>query len=40
MTMDMFWSWFAMPIGLMLCFSPLVIAWIIAERKGSSSEDE
>ncbi len=33
MSYDQFWSIFSMPIGLMICFAPLVIAWFFAERK-------
>jgi hypothetical protein len=40
MTMDMFWSWFAMPIGLTICFWPFLIAWYAAERKGSDADSE
>jgi hypothetical protein len=40
MTMDMFWSWFAMPIGLTLCFWPFLIAWFLAERKPASPEKD
>jgi hypothetical protein len=31
--MDAFWSVAAMPIGLFLCFTPIVIAWVIAGAK-------
>lgn len=31
--MDIFWSIFAMPIGLVLCFGPVLVAWWQAERK-------
>lgn len=31
MTSDQFWSIFAMPIGLLMCAGPMVIAWLIAE---------
>lgn len=30
--MDKFWSIFSMPIGLLFCFGPAIIAWILAER--------
>jgi hypothetical protein len=36
MTSDQFWSIFTMPIGLLLCFSPVVIAWLIAESKAKA----
>jgi hypothetical protein len=28
--MDAVWSVLAMPIGVFLCFSPVVLAWILA----------
>jgi hypothetical protein len=33
MSSDQFWSIFAMPIGLFLCFTPILIVWVRAERK-------
>jgi uncharacterized membrane protein len=36
MTLDMFWSLFVMPIGLMICFWPFLLAWWLAEREDSS----
>jgi hypothetical protein len=36
--MDKFWSVGAMPIGLFLCFTPIVIAWVLTELKGSSND--
>jgi hypothetical protein len=33
MSSDQFWSIFAMPIGLFLCFTPVLIVWIRQERK-------
>jgi hypothetical protein len=29
MKADVFWSLFAMPIGLIICFSPAVIVWLL-----------
>lgn len=26
-----------MPIGLMICFGPMVVAWLVAERKSASA---
>jgi hypothetical protein len=40
MTMDMFWSWFAMPIGLTICFWPFLLAWYLAERKDASRKSD
>jgi hypothetical protein len=36
MTSDVFWSLFAMPIGLSICFWPFLLAWYLAERKDSA----
>ena len=33
--MDAFWSVAAMPIGLLTCFTPVLIAWVLKEMKGS-----
>ena len=33
MSAEAFWSVAAMPIGLMLCFFPVLIAWALAGRK-------
>jgi hypothetical protein len=38
--MDKFWSVAAMPIGVFLCFSPVIIAWIIAGLKANSQSDK
>lgn len=38
MSYDQFWSFFAMPIGLLLCFGPAVAAWLVAERKHARSQ--
>jgi hypothetical protein len=37
--MDIFWSVGAMPIGLFLCFTPVVIAWVIASGSGPQGKD-
>jgi hypothetical protein len=31
--MDKFWSIFCVPLGIVICFGPALIAWIRAERK-------
>jgi len=31
--MDQFWSVLSMPIGVMLCFTPILVAWIINETR-------
>lgn len=38
MTSDQFWSIFAMPIGLMICFWPAVLAWMLAGVNGDTKE--
>jgi len=30
MKADVFWSLFAMPIGLTICFGPALIAWLLS----------
>jgi hypothetical protein len=34
--MDKFWSICSMPIGVFLCFSPVLVAWVITASKKSS----
>jgi len=36
---DKFWSILAMPIGLMLCFGPCIIAWVISGTQKPAEED-
>jgi hypothetical protein len=36
--MDKFWSIFAMPIGLTLCFGPAVIVWWLTKDKTSGTD--
>jgi hypothetical protein len=38
MTSDQFWSFFAMPIGLMICFTPIVVAWLSASAAESDKK--
>ncbi|MHB1309121.1 MAG: hypothetical protein ACYDC1_23095 [Limisphaerales bacterium] len=40
MTYDQFWSIFAMPIGLMICFGPVALVWLIAELKDSPPKND
>ena len=40
MNMDVFWSFFAMPIGLTICFGPMLVVWLIAELKDSSAKKD
>jgi len=37
---DKFWSICAMPIGIMLCFGPCVVAWLISGTETPSKEDD
>jgi hypothetical protein len=36
--MDIFWSIFAMPIGLAVCFGPAMLVWWLTEGGKKSSE--
>ena len=36
--MDIFWSIFSMPIGLLFCFGPVLVALWLAEHKGNEGE--
>jgi hypothetical protein len=38
LVMDKFWSVFAMPIGLALCFGPAVIVWWLTKDKASNPD--
>jgi hypothetical protein len=35
--MDKFWSICCMPIGVLFCFGPVLVAWWLAERQNASS---
>ena len=37
--MDKFWSIFAMPIGVALCFGPAVLVWWLTRDKKSASDE-
>ncbi len=37
--MDKFWSICSMPIGLLFCFGPVLVAWWLAERNASKPRD-
>lgn len=36
--MDKFWSIFAMPIGVALCFGPAMIVWALTEGRKRSKD--
>jgi len=36
--MDKFWSICCMPIGVLFCFGPILVAWWLAERKSAVSK--
>jgi hypothetical protein len=38
--MDRYVSWFAVPVAVMICFGPAIIAWLIAERKSSGGQEQ
>jgi hypothetical protein len=33
MKSDVFWSLFAMPIGLLICFGPAILVWLFSDSK-------
>jgi len=37
--MDAFWSIFAMPIGVALCFGPAMVVWWLTEGQKKSSDE-
>lgn len=38
MKSDVFWSLFAMPIGVTLCFGPAILAWLLAGFEATPGE--
>ncbi|GIX50228.1 MAG: hypothetical protein KatS3mg132_422 [Limisphaera sp.] len=38
--MDIFWSIFCVPIGVLICFGPALIAWVFAERRSGSNPEQ
>ena len=38
MSYDQFWSIFAMPIGLLICFGPAVVVWLAAEFRSPPTD--
>jgi hypothetical protein len=37
--MDKFWSILSMPIGVFACFTPVLVAWVLAERRKPKDKD-
>ncbi len=37
---DKFWSIFAMPIGVAMCFGPAMLVWWLFDRKKSHQDDK
>ena len=35
--LDRIVSYFAMPVGTLICFGPAIVVWLIAERKSSEA---
>ena len=33
------WGWLALRVGLVICFSPPMICWLIAELRGEPDSD-
>jgi hypothetical protein len=41
MDFDMnWWGLYAMPVGVALCFGPVIIAWALAERRTKAEADK
>ena len=40
MPFDAYVSILAMPVGVMICFGPALLIWLIAERKDAASSDK
>lgn len=39
MDFDMnWWGVYAMPVGLAICFGPVIVAWALAERRSKSTQ--
>jgi hypothetical protein len=39
MDFDMnWWGMYAMPVGVAICFGPVILAWALAERRSKCSE--
>ena len=39
MVHDKFWSIFAMPIGVLLCFGPCIITWILSGTEKPAQDE-
>jgi len=37
--MDAIVSYFAMPVGVMICFGPALVCWLLLETKGSNEQN-
>jgi len=41
MDFDMnWWGVYAMPIGVAICFGPVIVAWALAERRSGPAQDK
>jgi hypothetical protein len=36
--MDKIWCFLTMPLGVLLCFGPIIAVWLYEEFKGGSSD--
>jgi hypothetical protein len=36
---DVYVSYFAMPVAVLICFGPAIVAWLIADRKSSDGQE-
>jgi hypothetical protein len=33
-----FWGWFCVPLGIALCFGPVLVAWFITATRASDTD--
>jgi hypothetical protein len=38
--LDKYVSYFAMPVAVLICFGPAIVAWLIAEGKSSGGQEQ
>ena len=36
---DVYVSYFAMPVAVLICFGPAIVAWLLAEEKSSDGQE-
>jgi len=33
------WGWLGLPVGLLICFTPALVCWLIEELRAAPDED-